>query len=27
LGNVVGKLIATPLPKQSDAYHAQCALK
>ncbi|MFS2033992.1 ABC transporter substrate-binding protein [Polaromonas sp. CT11-55] len=26
-GNVVGKLIATPLPKQSDAYHAQCALK
>ena len=26
-GKVVGKLIATPLPKQTDAYHAQCALK
>lgn len=26
-GNVVGKLIGTPLAKQSDAYHAQCALK
>jgi branched-chain amino acid transport system substrate-binding protein len=26
-GKVVGQLIATPLPKQTDAYHAQCALK
>ncbi len=25
--NIVGKLIATPLPKQTDAYHAQCGLK
>ena len=25
--NVVGKLVATPLTKQTDAYHAQCALK
>jgi branched-chain amino acid transport system substrate-binding protein len=24
---VVGKLVATPLAKQTDAYHAQCALK
>jgi branched-chain amino acid transport system substrate-binding protein len=24
---VVGKLVATPLTKQTDAYHAQCALK
>jgi branched-chain amino acid transport system substrate-binding protein len=26
-GKVVGKLVATPLTKHSDAYHAQCALK
>jgi branched-chain amino acid transport system substrate-binding protein len=26
-GNVVGKLAGTPLVKQSDAYHAQCALR
>lgn len=26
-GKVVGQLIATPLPKQTDAYHTQCALK
>ena len=26
-GAVVGKLVATPLTKQVDAYHAQCALK
>ena len=25
--SVTGKLLATPLPKQVDAYHAQCALK
>lgn len=25
--NVIGKLVATPLVKQPDAYHAQCALK
>jgi branched-chain amino acid transport system substrate-binding protein len=25
--NVTGKLVATPLTKQTDAYHAQCALK
>lgn len=24
---VVGKLVSTPLPKQVDAYHTQCALK
>ncbi|MDO8251542.1 MAG: ABC transporter substrate-binding protein [Rhodoferax sp.] len=26
-GKVVGKLVATPLTKQTDAYHAQCGLK
>ena len=26
-GTVAGKLVATPLAKQVDAYHAQCALK
>jgi len=25
--NVTGKMLATPLPKQADAYSAQCALK
>jgi len=26
-GGIAGKLVATPLVNQSDAYHAQCALK
>jgi branched-chain amino acid transport system substrate-binding protein len=26
-GKVVGKLVATPLTRHSDSYHAQCALK